>query len=103
MKIVGNQLTVTDITADMQKLASDRGTRDYYIRTHGIDSDKYKQSTFKLTKPVALPAGAEEVRGRATDRDGIAHAARRDPHRAGSAPGPVVGRRRSRSTPPTSR
>jgi polyisoprenoid-binding protein YceI len=60
MKIVGNQLTVTDITADMQKLASDRGTRDTYIRTHGIDSDTYKQSTFKLTKPVALPGALKK-------------------------------------------
>jgi polyisoprenoid-binding protein YceI len=60
IKIVGDQLTATDITADMQKLESDRGTRDTYIRTHGIDSDTYKQSKFTLTKPVALPAGLEK-------------------------------------------
>jgi polyisoprenoid-binding protein YceI len=55
LAIAGNQLTLTDIAADMQRLASDRGTRDNYIHTHGIDSDTYKQAKFKLTKPVALP------------------------------------------------
>jgi polyisoprenoid-binding protein YceI len=56
LKIVGNSLTVTDVTADMQKLASDRSIRDDYIRSHGIDSNTFKQSTFRLTKPVVLPA-----------------------------------------------
>jgi polyisoprenoid-binding protein YceI len=60
LKIAGRQLTLTDITADMQKLASDRGTRDNYIHTHGIDSNTYKQSKFKLTKPVALPTGLKK-------------------------------------------
>ncbi|MCU1466830.1 MAG: hypothetical protein JWM72_2758 [Actinomycetia bacterium] len=55
LAIAGDQLTLTDIAADMQRLASDRGTRDNYIHTHGIDSDTYKQAKFKLTKPVALP------------------------------------------------
>jgi polyisoprenoid-binding protein YceI len=60
MKIAGNQLTVTSVTADMQQLSSDRGTRDTYIRTHGIDSDKFKQSKFTLTKPVALPSALKK-------------------------------------------
>jgi polyisoprenoid-binding protein YceI len=60
LKIAGNQLTVTTVTADMQQLSSDRGTRDTYIRTHGIDSDTFKQSKFTLTKPVALPSGLKK-------------------------------------------
>jgi polyisoprenoid-binding protein YceI len=55
LEIVGNELTATDITADMQQLASDRGTRDNYIHTHAIESDKFPHSEFKLTKPLALP------------------------------------------------
>ena len=56
LKIVGNELTATAVTADMQQLASDRGTRDNYIHTHAIESDKFPHSEFKLTKPLTLPA-----------------------------------------------
>jgi polyisoprenoid-binding protein YceI len=56
LTISGTRLTVTNVTADMQKLASDRSIRDDYIRSHAIDSDKFKRATFKLTKPVTLPA-----------------------------------------------
>jgi polyisoprenoid-binding protein YceI len=52
LKISGNELTVTNVEADMQKLASDRAPRDQYIHTHGLESDTYKQATFTLTKPV---------------------------------------------------
>lgn len=54
LKIVGDAVTVTTVTAQMQKLTSDRGTRDNYIHTHAIESDKFKQSVFTLTKPIAL-------------------------------------------------
>ena len=73
----------------MQKLESDRGTRDNYIHTHGIDSDKYQQSKFKLTKPIALPAGLKKCAVEHVDRDGSAHAARRDEDGHGAAPGRV--------------
>ena len=56
MTIAGSKLTVTTVTADMQKLASDRGTRDQYIHTHGLETDTYKRAKFTLTQPVALAA-----------------------------------------------
>lgn len=56
LRIVGNELTAADIVADMQKLSSDRATRDNYIQSHAIESDKFPHSEFKLTKPLTLPA-----------------------------------------------
>jgi polyisoprenoid-binding protein YceI len=56
LKIAGNQATVTDVTAQMQQLASDRSARDNYIHTHAIESDKFPTSEFKLTEPITLPA-----------------------------------------------
>jgi polyisoprenoid-binding protein YceI len=56
MTIANGKVTTAAMTAQMQQLASNRGTRDNYIHTHGIESDKYPTSEFKLTQPIALPA-----------------------------------------------
>ena len=42
----------------MTTLASDRQMRDNRLRNDGIQTDSFPTSTFKLTQPVALPAGA---------------------------------------------
>ena len=55
LKIVGNHATVTDVTADMRELTSDRATRDNYIHAHAIESDTFHTAEFKLTQPMALP------------------------------------------------
>ncbi len=39
-------------------LKSDQAMRDQHIRTIGLQSDSYPTATFKLTKPVVLPASA---------------------------------------------
>jgi len=56
----GGAMNVTDatFTVDMTSLASDRPMRDNRLRRDGIETDVYPTSTFKLTQPVALPAGA---------------------------------------------
>lgn len=55
MTITGTAVAVTDVTADMQQLASDRATRDNYIHTHAIESDTFPHAEFTLTKPIPLP------------------------------------------------
>jgi len=56
----GGAMSLTDasFTVDMTSLASDRPMRDNRLRRDGIETDVYPTSTFKLTQPVALPAGA---------------------------------------------
>ncbi len=39
-------------------LKSDQAMRDQHIRTIGLQSDTYPTATFRLTKPVVLPASA---------------------------------------------
>ena len=56
LKIVGNQATVTDVTADLQQLTSDRSAHDNYIHTHAIESDKFPHAVFELTEPITLAA-----------------------------------------------
>jgi polyisoprenoid-binding protein YceI len=56
----GSTLTVAkaDFSVDMTTLASDKQMRDNRLRSQGIETDTYKTSTFSLTQPVTLPAGA---------------------------------------------
>jgi polyisoprenoid-binding protein YceI len=55
MTIAADKVTSVVVQATMTDLKSDRGARDNYIHTHGIDSDKYPTATFKLTEPITLP------------------------------------------------
>jgi polyisoprenoid-binding protein YceI len=56
----GSTMTVSkaDFSVDMTTLASDKSMRDNRLRSQGIETDTFKTSTFSLTQPVALPAGA---------------------------------------------
>jgi len=56
----GTSLSVSkaDFSVDMTTLASDKQMRDNRLRSQGIETDTFKTSTFSLTQPVALPAGA---------------------------------------------
>ena len=42
----------------MTTLASDKQMRDNRLRNQGIETDTYTTSTFKLSRPAALPATA---------------------------------------------
>jgi polyisoprenoid-binding protein YceI len=55
MRISGPSVTAATVTAQMQHLKSDRGTRDNYIHTHAIESDTYPTAVFRLTKAIQLP------------------------------------------------
>ena len=56
----GTSLTVSkaDFSVDMTTLASDKQMRDNRLRNQGIETDTFTTSTFSLTQPAALPAGA---------------------------------------------
>ena len=56
----GTSLTVAkaDFSVDMTTLASDKRMRDNRLRSQGIETDTFNTSTFSLTQPVAMPAGA---------------------------------------------
>jgi polyisoprenoid-binding protein YceI len=58
--IAGNKVTAADVTADMRELKSNRGARDNYIHTHGIESDAFPTAEFKLTSPITLPADVKK-------------------------------------------
>ena len=60
---VTKQGQIVTVTAAAFKVAvntlkSDQAMRDQHIRTIGLQSDVYPTATFKLTKPVVLPASA---------------------------------------------
>lgn len=54
----GLSVTAADFSVDMTTLASDKQMRDNRLRTDGIQTSSFPASTFKLTTPVTLPAGA---------------------------------------------
>jgi polyisoprenoid-binding protein YceI len=53
----GLGVTAAEFSVDMTSLASDRQMRDNRLRNDGIQTDSFPTSTFKLTSPVAIPAG----------------------------------------------
>jgi polyisoprenoid-binding protein YceI len=54
--ITGTSVTAADVKGDLRDLSSDRASRDNYIHSHGIESDTFPFTEFKLTSPIALPA-----------------------------------------------
>ena len=60
LKKLGQIVTVTAAAFNVavNTLKSDQAMRDQHIRTIGLQTDRYPTATFKLTKPVALPASA---------------------------------------------
>lgn len=57
MTVTGRQVTSVVVTTDLRTLTSDRATRDDYIHSHAIESDKFPTGRFELTAPIALPSG----------------------------------------------
>lgn len=69
LSIQGATIDSVDFTADLRTLTSDREQRDSKIRTDGLESDRFPDATFKLTKPIQLdqvPAAGETVTATAT-------------------------------------
>ncbi len=56
MTVQGNAITAVDITVDTTKLKSSEDRRDAAIASRGIETKKFPTATFKLTKPITLPA-----------------------------------------------
>jgi polyisoprenoid-binding protein YceI len=56
----GGRVTVTAAAfrIAVNTLTSDRAQRDERIHSIGLESDQFPTATFKLTKPIELPAGA---------------------------------------------
>jgi polyisoprenoid-binding protein YceI len=63
--------TVSDVTvsADLRDLTSDNNFRDGRIKSEGLESDKFPEAKFVLTKPITLgaaPTVGETVKTQAT-------------------------------------
>jgi len=56
----GTTVTVSaaSFAIDVSTLTSDKAQRDERIHSIGLESDQYPTATFKLTKPIILPAGS---------------------------------------------
>jgi len=53
----GDAVTAASFSVDVTKLTSDQSRRDQRIHSQGLESDRYPTAAFKLTSPIALPAG----------------------------------------------
>jgi polyisoprenoid-binding protein YceI len=49
-------VTAVVVTADMKGLGSDRSARDAYVRDSTLETDKFPNARFTLTRPLTLPA-----------------------------------------------
>src|SRR5207247_9977131 len=58
-------LTAAELTVDTTSMSPDKSQRANRLRSEGLQTDTYPTATFKLTQPVAIPAGA--LSGTATD------------------------------------
>jgi polyisoprenoid-binding protein YceI len=58
-------LTAGQINVDTTSIASDKPQRDGRLRNEGLQTDTYPTATFKITKPVVVPAAA--IAGTAAD------------------------------------
>ncbi len=57
----GTQVSSLSVTVDMTTLESDRSRRDGAMRTRGLETDTFPESTFVLTDPIEL--GSVPVEG----------------------------------------
>ena len=57
MSVADGAVTAVDVEVDLTTLDSDSDRRDGALRTRGLESDRFPTATFRLTEPVALPAG----------------------------------------------
>jgi polyisoprenoid-binding protein YceI len=51
-------LTAGSLSVDTTSITSDKSQRDGRLRTDGLQTDTFPTATFKLTKPVEIPAAA---------------------------------------------
>ena len=51
-------LTAGSLSVDTTTITSDKSMRDNRLRSEGLQTDAYPTATFKLTKPVEVPAAA---------------------------------------------
>jgi polyisoprenoid-binding protein YceI len=57
MTLADDEVTAVDVEVDLTSLDSDSDRRDGALQTRGLESDRFPTATFRLTEPVALPAG----------------------------------------------
>ncbi len=59
-RLVATETEVTEVsvTVDLSELESDSALRDQHLGDEGLEHNRYPTSRFKLTRPIALPAGA---------------------------------------------
>ena len=57
MTVADDAVTAVDVEVDLTTLDSDSDRRDGALRTRGLESDQFPTASFRLTEPVALPAG----------------------------------------------
>lgn len=63
MTVADDEVTAVDVEVDLTTLDSDSDRRDGALRTRGLESDRFPTATFRLTEPVALPAGLTDGEG----------------------------------------
>ena len=69
LTIGGTQADGVDVTANLQTLKSDQDRRDNAIKDRGLETNKFPEATFKLTKPIEFgtaPQPGEKVTATAT-------------------------------------
>ncbi len=69
LTLTGSTISAVEMTADMTQLESDQDRRDNAIKTRGLQTDDFPESTFVLTEPIdlgAVPEVGEDVSAAAT-------------------------------------
>jgi polyisoprenoid-binding protein YceI len=69
LKIDGTTISDVTVTADLRDLKSDNDFRDGRIRSEGLESDRFPEAKFVLTRPIvlsAVPAAGDTVKTEAT-------------------------------------
>ncbi len=56
MAIAGSTVTAVDVTADLTGLESDDSRRDRALRSRGLETEQFPESTFTLAEPIELGA-----------------------------------------------
>jgi polyisoprenoid-binding protein YceI len=70
LTISGQTVPAAEIQANLAALTSDRDRRDQALRTRGLQTDEFPHATFRLTRPIPLPAAPVAGRRVALDATG---------------------------------
>jgi polyisoprenoid-binding protein YceI len=54
MQIDGDKVISASFKADLSQLSSDQARRDRYIKTSGLETDRFPTATFVLSDPISL-------------------------------------------------